>query len=290
MNKSDFIEIIRHQRVLSENEYDDILRISRNYPYFHTAYVLLLNSMYRNDDIEFSEKLKETAIYIADRQVLYNLLNSDIQISGTGSEEVRKETVVEGKDEDGIPRDSVEETEPQSTQKEESKTESSDTKTSYEPVSGRSREELIEEIQTRLNEIGAGDILQLDDTDDAESEIPDDSNIEEYEVDMNNDLLDLDQDSVYMNDDELVDRFINANPRIEPRIEDADSENEDLSAKNSEGSTNLVSETLASIYLSQGYYSRAIAIYEKLSLKYPEKSSYFASQIEKIEEIILKAD
>ena len=47
----------------------------------------------------------------------------------------------------------------------------------------------------------------------------------------------------------------------------------------------VCTETLARIYLEQGYPSEAKAIYSKLILAYPEKSAYFAALIEKIDEI-----
>ena len=44
----------------------------------------------------------------------------------------------------------------------------------------------------------------------------------------------------------------------------------------------LVTETLARIYALQGSVNKAIRAYEILSLKYPQKSAYFASLIQKL--------
>lgn len=41
-------------------------------------------------------------------------------------------------------------------------------------------------------------------------------------------------------------------------------------------------ETLAEIYSDQGYFAEAKKIYSRLMLRYPEKSAYFASLIEKL--------
>ena len=41
-------------------------------------------------------------------------------------------------------------------------------------------------------------------------------------------------------------------------------------------------ETLAQLMANQGKLKKAEAIYKKLSLKYPEKSTYFATQIQKL--------
>ena len=49
-----------------------------------------------------------------------------------------------------------------------------------------------------------------------------------------------------------------------------------------EDNTDFCTETLAQIYVEQGYWEQAKDIYSKLSLRYPEKSVYFASLIEKI--------
>ena len=83
---------------------------------------------------------------------------------------------------------------------------------------------------------------------------------------------------------ELIDKFITENPSISrPK---AEFYNPISVAQNSIiDQENIVSETLAKIYEQQGYIEKAISIYEKLRLKYPEKSRYFAAQIEQIEKV-----
>jgi hypothetical protein len=84
----------------------------------------------------------------------------------------------------------------------------------------------------------------------------------------------------------LIDRFITENPRIVPRQQSIP--NEDVSIDSVKENEHFITDTLAKIYLKQGNYSKAIFAYEKLSLKYPEKSSYFAGQILEIQKLINK--
>jgi len=81
---------------------------------------------------------------------------------------------------------------------------------------------------------------------------------------------------------EIINRFIEAEPQItRPQKEFFNPVNyARLSAVDSE---TIVSETLARIFLKQGHPARAIKVYQKLSLVFPEKSAYFAALIEKIE-------
>ncbi|MCF8335474.1 MAG: hypothetical protein K9H65_02620 [Bacteroidales bacterium] len=87
--------------------------------------------------------------------------------------------------------------------------------------------------------------------------------------------------------EDLIDKFIKQSPELKNvhppgnRVRE-----EDISKYSVTEDEEMLSEKLANIYIKQRYYDKAISTYEKLSLKYPEKSDYFAKQIEILRNII----
>lgn len=88
----------------------------------------------------------------------------------------------------------------------------------------------------------------------------------------------------------LIDKFLSSNPGpIRLEKDNAESENEDVEnevvEKSDSENEELITETLAMIYFEQKKYDKALDAFRKLSLKYPEKSIYFATRIEEIEKL-----
>ena len=81
---------------------------------------------------------------------------------------------------------------------------------------------------------------------------------------------------------DLINEFIKNSPKIEFSKEEK-SDNEiiiDTKIKDE-----LITETLAKIYVTQKKFNKAIKAYDILSLKYPKKSSFFADQINYIKKL-----
>lgn len=78
----------------------------------------------------------------------------------------------------------------------------------------------------------------------------------------------------------IIDRFIKTSPKISRPNKANPSEIKIIESKQN---SQLATETLAKVYLEQKKYDNAIQAYKILSLKYPEKSGFFADQIKRIQ-------
>ena len=112
--------------------------------------------------------------------------------------------------------------------------------------------------------------------------------VEGNEIAAGNDLQPTAQQRRLIKYNDLIDRFIETSPSIskpqpakfyKPAEKAKESFNENF---------DLVTETLAKIYIKQANYKRAILVYEKLSLLYPEKISYFATRISELQTLLIK--
>ena len=97
------------------------------------------------------------------------------------------------------------------------------------------------------------------------------------------DALQFKQDEPLRDKLQIIDRFIETNPKIPPvsKTEIIPKDlNEDFNSKE------LMTETLAKVLVKQKKYKMAIKAYRILSLKYPEKNVFFAGQIQKINSLL----
>lgn len=79
----------------------------------------------------------------------------------------------------------------------------------------------------------------------------------------------------------IIDKFIQEEPKISKNNKTA-GDKEDLAKDSGKMRDDVVSESLAKIFASQGKTEKAIEIYKKLIWKLPQKKALFAAQIEKL--------
>ena len=81
-----------------------------------------------------------------------------------------------------------------------------------------------------------------------------------------------------------INAFIATNPKMSTPLTNP----EEITIKDAQkiNKEALMTETLARVYLEQKKYKKALQAYKILSLKYPEKNSFFASQIKVVQKLI----
>ena len=95
------------------------------------------------------------------------------------------------------------------------------------------------------------------------------------------DIIDEDSPKIEERFD-LIDQFIKNSPKIKIN---KDYESKSDFKSETKIKDELITETLAKIYVNQEKFNKAIKAYEILSLKYPKKSSFFADQINGIKKL-----
>ena len=243
MERQQFISYINEPGKLDKHSLDDIEDLTKKFPYCQSLQILHLLNLHTTNHVMYSEQLKSSAAHIADRKRLRELIRG-MQEEGDGSQksEIRRQKSEVRNQENGERAPSD-----VSTEEQEPKAEP------IVPVIEQDEEirllKLKQIVEDRLKEITAKN-----------EESP---------------------DSTKLTREELIDRFMEEEPSISrPKTKFFDPVKVAKSSR--EEQPGLVTETLAHIHIQQGNIDKAIEIYRKLSLNFPEKSGYFAAQIKKL--------
>lgn len=250
MNKENFIEFVSHPDKLTEKSEEELTGIIDEFPYFQTARILQTLNLYKNRSVRYDSELKTTAVYVCNRSILKKHID---RLNITPQKTVLPDEGTESKPKDSEP-----------TVKEESINESvQDNKINNDNKEVDDETASIEEVKNiiarHLSELEAENEERKSRKAKTGTKAPSSKK-----------------------KSEIIDNFIKKQPSISrPKTEFYNPV--DKAKESIVDNENIVSETLASIYMDQGHLQKAIKIYHKLSLKFPEKSSYFAALIEKAE-------
>lgn len=304
MNKTSFIKHIKDPELLGKESLPELMDIVSQFPYFSTAATLLAMNFYKENHILYDAQLKMAAALMHDRNILR------LHISRTAK--LKEQVVLPDEYRKTAPASKpAEETqlkaaEPVPTA--EPTIEAINEKPNVEPtIEAIEVEKKIESIEKEtvegapISEPPEIILTQAQPPAPAQKPIVEEEELEqldENEVLRRKSLEELKQlvalrlkrieeekhsvPSEPTEDDKenLIDIFLRKNPSISRPTQKEFYNPENAAQQSVVDQENIVSETLAIIFTQQGHYDKAINIFEKLSLKYPEKSSYFAALIE----------
>jgi hypothetical protein len=281
MNKEQFTQCLHSPEKLKNTDLADLTMMVNDFPYCSTLRILKTVKLFLDKNVLFESELKTTAIYAGSRKILKRHIDrmSDEKMRIVLPDEVNTGTVSTDKKEETSTQKSP------GTKKSPEQKNQSETKETVVEKTGKEKKEQVNRPATKpdektdkevLKKPVSGKKLSLEEL----KKIVEDR-IREIEKEKNKKTEKQDEKvKKFKTTDEIIDNFIKNNPSISrPKVSFFDPME---SAKESVvDKENIVSETLAKIYMDQGHYQKAINIFKKLSLKYPEKSSYFAALIEK---------
>ena len=265
MTAQEYSDLLTNFDPKSEDQRKAFEKITYRYPYFQSAYAHYLKTLKAQEQYNFDLILRKTAVLSPERETLHQWLEKDLDkkiaqplevIRNNEADKVTAETkasaeaeIVNDSKEDNIATTQVVETLPlgknQKEETEEKPVKKVKTKKKETPVAMTYAEWVIYSAK--------GKIAPKEKKKSLDEKIS------------------------------LIDSFLENRPKIPPVKHDQPKV--DLSANNEFNKEELMTETLAKVYLQQKKFKKALYAYQILSLKYPEKNSFFADQIKKIKQL-----
>ena len=252
------IDFIRNPELLNRNTIPVLQEAIRQYPYHQSLYLLLLQNMYKVHDPHFSSALKQYALMVADRSVLFEMvegMNYNIPV-----QKLEEETVVADGDRTLRLIDNFLKSIPEAQSGRSERQDAADPQIDY-PAYLEQLPDFEEAVDAPLAEIAengktseSNKTREPSDSGETVEPIPSD---EEFTVSaIRRDLAEA---------DDL------------PPVEECDEE---------EQNSDFYTEAMAGIYIKQQKFEQALEIIRAISADNPKKSVYFAEQIRYLELLV----
>ncbi len=306
LNSHDFIALLQHPQNITPQKTEGLGAMIEKYPYFQSLKALYLKGLKQQESKEYNYALKTTAAYTTDRSILFDFITSDTFIQNEISKIIKKNTIylndidVSANDisvnkklqiDDRL-KDQIKETsgvlDPELFQpKNPSEVKTINFKLD-ESETIKDEKHIKEDEEVSVEDVlNLGKPLQFDKLESHSFnewlKLTRIKPIKRKTETIENDLSAEEEVKIQATDSkvDLIDKFIADKPKIKPNTSSVPKGN--LAKARMIKPEALMTETLARIYVEQKNYKKAIQSYKILSLKYPEKSSFFANQIKAIE-------
>lgn len=313
MNNSEFIALLRQPAEITSSQTRALEAILEQYPYFQSARAMQLKGLKNNKSYTYNKQLKVAAAHTVDRSVLFDFITSaefaqnDIA-NRLQSRDAYLKTITVFEPQEVISQKSIAIDDAIKMKlKEAQQVLDANLFEEHQPkkkiIKADTKLVAVAE-ETSEDRLGIGKPLEFDKTEshsfsewlkltavkpiNREESSSKENDSEEYN------LLAASKDSEMEISEEvedkarkfqLIDNFIATNPKIVPEKTPSKINLSDL---NNVPQESLMTATLAKVYLEQKNYKKAIQAYKILILKNPEKSSFFANQIQEIQTLIEK--
>ncbi len=295
MNTTDFASLLQHPQTINATQTNTVKAIVDEFPYFQSARAVYLKGLKNKESFKYNQELKITAAYTTDRSILFDYITSEKFLQNDISQHIKHSTEhlkeIEVKDIEDISIHKsvvIDDTLRQHIQ---------NTKPILDPALFEAKVDNIIIPSEKVIEVDTPHIKQAPEE---KLEIGKPLTFNKNEVHSFSEWLKITsfkpiireenniqekptQDNLKAKKFELIDKFIISNPKIKPVNKESTTFN--IAQAQMLPPETLMTETLARIYLEQKNYKSAIQSYKILSLKYPEKSGFFADQIKAIKQL-----